>query len=646
MIKYIGGPLRRGSAGAEFNARIATAFPRAQTIVTVPGIHTIQRHVFADQIDQQRALQGLPVLDKDERLALWEGAVDLIVEADRVLIRPNPGQMDLAFEADALLQDVASKRQIRFLFVSDPRVREAIYRRGEAWRIHPLPRSPDEIKQMISSARNAVAGLPIYYYNAVLGSRVLTCDRYSRLAALDDDALRGHLLEIAELSRRRNTRGHPELDLFMTQDRLSADELSQADLVNLEAPQVRAYHERMCRRFEGAVDPAFRRDDPDDLAWRNRMYASLIGRTDDQLSESDLLGLSSEFFMQIEWLPGARIEAGELLFDSVEDESAPGDPPDPADTTVRGLICNLMQELSDLECINIGRVAVSLSRRLAFAGRREVYVAHFRQRGVAEDSLQVIRMQKWGVRERLDEGKDLLRAMIESEEYTDYIMDRRLGCRQLGMNLPPRVWTRKVAERYAGRQESLAGVTIWSPYFQRDFIAGFATDKLPSVKLEDARYADALAALLGEAAASNTILGRCDIDGQVTFDDGDEVVVEDSAGTPLAIIVADHTGTFRDCQGDLLRTAPDYAEPVNRRIGLLADPASFAGRYVEGFLTRFRQIQAEYIARRRAFDSLFRHRRRDPAGNLAWRWQQVLARLEQARPEELADAIKAHIEAA
>jgi hypothetical protein len=67
---------------------------------------------------------------------------------------------------------------------------------------------------------------------------------------------------------------------------------------------------------------------------------------------------------------------------------------------------------------------------------------------------------------------------------------------------------------------------------------------------------------------------------------------------------------------------------------------------VEGFLARFRRIQAEYTARRRAFDSLFKHRRCDPAGNFAWRWQQVLARLERARPKGLADAIKAHIEAA
>ena len=30
-------------------------------------------------------------------------------------------------------------------------------------------------------------------------------------------------------------------------------------------------------------------------------------------------------------------------------------------------------------------------------------------------------MQKWGVREHLDEGKGLLSAIIESEEYKEYI---------------------------------------------------------------------------------------------------------------------------------------------------------------------------------------------------------------------------------
>ena len=69
------------------------------------------------------------------------------------------------------------------------------------------------------------------------------------------------------------------------------------------------------------------------------------------------------------------------------------------------------------------------------AGGREVYLEHYRETGAAQDTLQLIRMQKWGVREHLDEGKDLLQAMIECEEYTAFIMDRRLGCRQLGMNI-------------------------------------------------------------------------------------------------------------------------------------------------------------------------------------------------------------------
>ena len=88
-------------------------------------------------------------------------------------------------------------------------------------------------------------------------------------------------------------------------------------------------------------------------------------------------------------------------------------------------------------------------------------------------------MQKWGVREHLDDGKSLLDAIIESEEYTEYILDRRLGCRQLGMNLPRRSPPAGSARRYTGHRRDLYGVQIWSPYFERDYIRGMATDKIP-----------------------------------------------------------------------------------------------------------------------------------------------------------------------
>jgi hypothetical protein len=74
-------------------------------------------------------------------------------------------------------------------------------------------------------------------------------------------------------------------------------------------------------------------------------------------------------------------------------------------------------------------------------------------------------MQKWGIREHLNDGKKLLDAIIQSEEYTEYILDRRLGCRQLGMNLPPRTTAKRINERYFGPRRDLCNAMIWSPYF-------------------------------------------------------------------------------------------------------------------------------------------------------------------------------------
>jgi len=72
--------------------------------------------------------------------------------------------------------------------------------------------------------------------------------------------------------------------------------------------------------------------------------------------------------------------------------------------------------------------------------------------------------------------------MLRSEEYTQYILDRRLGCRQLGMNLPTQVTAKRISEHYDIRGEY--GFVIWTPYFERDYIHGIATDKVPSCRFE------------------------------------------------------------------------------------------------------------------------------------------------------------------
>jgi len=326
-----------------------------------------------------------------------------------------------------------------------------------------------------------------------------------------------------------------------------------------------------------------------------------------------------------------------LIFDLT-----PSNNPD-SDAIAHELICNLTREYDGIEFINVGKIVRSLSRRVFTGGRRDVYVAHFRSRGSTSDELHIIRFQKWGVRERLDEGKSMLQSMREAEEYTDYILDRRLACRQVGMRLAARLWVRKVQERYRGVQQSQVGQTIWTPYIEREYIPGIATDKVPRAKLNDSAYAVQLAEALGRAAATNLIVGRAGPTGQVVFDDGDEMLTEDVAGKISDIVVADPTGSFMNFQNELSLDAPAYADPIRRRLTFVPDSEAFTQAYVDAFAKQFESTQNSYRRRRKSFDALFRHRRRDPEGNLAHRWATVLARLDQSDAESLSNIIRENL---
>jgi hypothetical protein len=149
--------LARGPDG-RLLSRIATVFPRGNVIVTLPGIHATQRVAYTDQLNEQRVAAGRPELSESDQEEIWMLGVDLVIDEESILIRPDPSAMDLAFEADELLQQLYSKKQIRFLHVLDEQVRRAIQRRGELWRICPLPQSPAEMIRMINSSRIAIGG--------------------------------------------------------------------------------------------------------------------------------------------------------------------------------------------------------------------------------------------------------------------------------------------------------------------------------------------------------------------------------------------------------------------------------------------------------------------------------------------------------
>src|SRR5438309_719959 len=117
-------PFERDKEGRQVS-RIGTLFPDYAALYTQPpGVHAWQRLNFIDHLNAQRATRGLAPCTVEEELAISSRSVDLFFEADQILIRPDPEGMDLVFAADDLLQGLVSKLQIKFLSVSDLRVRE------------------------------------------------------------------------------------------------------------------------------------------------------------------------------------------------------------------------------------------------------------------------------------------------------------------------------------------------------------------------------------------------------------------------------------------------------------------------------------------------------------------------------------------
>ena len=643
-------PFERDPQGRQVT-RIGTLFPQHRTLWTrLPGVHALQRTAFIEQVNNERAREGLAPLGLEQEEELSVNSVDLIFESDCILIRSDPDRMELACAADELLQGLVSKRQVKFLSVADRRVREAIKHRGECWRLSAIPKTREAKEGLVASSKVGIHGLSIYFYNRLTGTRWLTCQEFEGLGNLEDNSLASHLQEIADHSMLRNRLGRPEVDFFAADlRRFGARQFAGVVFHQLPPEQLRAKFKELCDHFRSAVHEAFRRDDRRDRAWCERMLSTLFLEGNETQTEQILSGLSPEFFLQIEWLPGGRFEEGEFLFDSIFDEAA-NRPEDKelqrlCDPRAKGIIFNLIREYCDLEFVNVGCVPESLSLdRPQKQGRRGVYLAEFHSRSERGSARRFMRLQKWGVWEHLDEGKDLLQSIKESEDYTDYWLDRRLGCLQLGMNLTRRVAMHRLSEVYTGLNGRYCGETIRTIYFERDYLPGVATDKLPLEKYVQPGYAPRLAALLGQAAVASMVVGRAlDQGARPAFDDGDEVVVEADGGLPKEILVGDHSGAFGEYRLPLERFAAHYARPVNVREKVVPNAKDFATAYLRSFREQFLHIQGDYRKRRRAFDTLFKHCKYDPGGSLAYRWELVLRRLDQTDADALVEAIRQHI---
>jgi hypothetical protein len=639
-------PLLKGDDGSK-RMRPATLFLKEGVLVTEEPTHFMQALHFREHMDRRRLAAGRPVFSEEEwgeelcaavLLYFHDGWLDLPV-------RRNP--VPLLLRADAWLQSKrCPKNRIRFPSVNHPELLEAIRSQGGLWRVTPRPRDRKEMVDHIRRSQVSLGLTPIYRHNPHSGTRLLTCGAFAGLADLVDDALAAHLVEVAEYLELTNRDGEPEVALWPVADGNARDLLVETDWKTMEAPAVREAHQRVVEAFREETPPALRRDEPREESWVKELFSALVLEPEGVVVELRERELGPEFIYQVRWLPGATFKGVGCVLDSILGEE---DNPEAAgyrDETAIEVIKNVAREFGDLEFINIGRIVNRLRGERPGKGRRDVFLVEFKRRGHPQPELRVIRFQRHGIREHLQEGEELLDAIFLAQDYTEYILNRRLGCRQLGMNLPRQFNMHQIPEPQPEETSGGDRRLIWATYFERDFIHGTPSPEIPGTKLGNRDYALAVAGLLGAAAAVNLIVGRVWAESEeIAFDQGNEVLREHpDTHLPEDLIFCHHAGSFGNYRTPLKDIAAQYAGPVvNRAHDVIPYQREFADSYLKAFQERFTAIQRNYREDRESFDLLFKKLGRDPNGCFGERWDQVLKRLDQSDPEEITEEIRRHI---
>jgi len=647
-MKTIGERIFAKDADGRLLSRIGTIFFRTPGLVTRKGVHALQRMMWLDDVNAARAAAGQPPLTEADEEAEIAESVDLIFTETEVLIRPNPDRMDLAFRADEELQKLVSKRAIRFLNTNSLKVRTALRERGENWRMARQPISQDDMAALIEKSKVPMGEKPIYYYNPMTGTRFVTASGYNEIERLPADEFRRQIAEVVESLSKRNRLGHPEVDVFPQTTPIEIKQALKALKVDgLDDAALKAACAKIAQEWRMTLPAELRDEHVRNFDWRNAMCHAITREPNATAAEEqDLIaGISPEFYRQIEWLPGARIENGEVIFDEIYEEAARTQDPQllaMCDNRVKSFLFNTTRLFGELEYINIGRIANSLARRPVEGSRRgNVYIMQYREVGKSEPHVFMIRLQKWGVAEHLDEGKDLLQSVVEADEYSDYILDRRLMCRQLGMNLPKRLGFGRFTEKYRGPNQ-YNGIAVRSAYFVRAYVPGIASDKIPLAKYRNPAFAQAFAFLMGQAAALDLVVGRrSSVTNELLFDTNYEVLQLGADGLPVSIVITDHAGSFVDYEQDLGASVAQYANFALRRKSFVPDYAAFVAAYVEGFRRKLAETQTAYRARKTAFAELFADRPYDTNGSGAYRWTCALKRLDACEPQKLAESLKA-----
>ena len=584
------------------------------------------------------AVTGAPEGPGIDDTDVYADAVALIVRDPVVLIRCDPARMDRCFAADEMLQRLLPKDRIQFIGVHLVEVREQVRRRGESWRISPQPRSEEEIVREIRLSRVQVGTGAVYYQNAPTGGRYLTYGEFSRIRPLmrrDPAEALARLREIVELTGMLNRQGVRELRFFLPPAcPLDArglpaviEALERAEAAGMaarEASEAERLFEDVADAFARAAGFELREDDESSLAWRTTMFCRLFD-IDETTLEEYALGLSPEFRLNVQWLPGANFDgepASEGIAKQVFEESA--------EPRTRHLINHFLKTWPGVVAVNVGRVTSAQTARDRSGEQREVFLI------VLEDAVRAarpfgwVRMIKWDVRHRLDRGVSPEQAIGETVEYRNYISDRLRAITALGMAIPS-FSEIQLEEEVVGRPS----VPVF--FFHREYVPGTATDKILPARYGRPGFLPRLTRFLGTAAGESLVIGRASPrDGRLYFDDGDEMVQFNAAGLPERLYIAETTGSFADWTTTLDAKLPQCLAKVRRhleRARTQGRPESEIAAAVEAFAAgladEIERMQSLLRDPAVGLRSLFADRTPEPKG-IRIRWDGILDRLERA----------------
>jgi hypothetical protein len=635
-------PLLKDRFG-EIKYRVGTYFTGDDggKILTGPTIHAMLKLYYIDLLNEERAAAGQDPLGHEDTLRILSNAVDLIMDNSAVYIRPNLRDMSLTFRADARIRELGVPRHlVRFIDVRKSSARNAVKARGESWRAQEIPKTADEIRAFIINSRITLGTRAVYYFSHATGMKYLTCGGFAEIGRLSPAEARACLSEIKELSGQKTEDGSALIRFFRTSG-FGNYNFELHDFDNADDAQLMKHYNTLKLSFFHSTEPGFTEDNLDDPVWQAAMFECLLGQEsggEKNSLEEEVLGLSREFHSRVAWLPGGTVREGRLIVDEVftdRDTAADENMKRVLDPRVIAIMENFLRDDPGIEYINIGRVESSLSKRrsrkILMPGRRSVYVAAYRSRGAGEDSVKFIRFQKSDVSYFLDMGYEIGEAESAAAEYGASVIRRFEACRRLGLNILP-TEIKSIREKYDGVNLKYRGAEINSGYFLRDYAFGHATDKIPPGLYESAEFTRSLGTLLGRAAASSIILGRLH-EGEVLFDDGDEVVLLDAGGMPVDLVVSDITSAFNDVEIPLAEFAGDFALPVTSRAAVVPDIEAFKQCYIGEFSRRFAGIRNDYLRDKDRYLAMFADA--DSDAGFHEKWTRSLARLEAARVDEL-----------